>query len=494
MKKELLQLRSYISGNSSENASSHLVFPIFQKIFNKIQKESDAFGADIYIEGRLVVELKTIQADWLPGFFQAMHYQKKGLSFSSVCVISHDFIGLWRVDNLPGEILNIVSNSDSNKPANEVGRLNSNKCNKGMQNQLLEKSTFLYAKEKELFISTQLLEFEDRLKNLDVLRSQINPENFLRKIGELKSYFSNPLDAIHTFYTILPFWDVTSKLPEARPSAQNILWINGQNGSKSSDEFELNPRFHREFRIFVENHYIFTNEEEGINVDYYFSRFDEALSEHDPEYVKQHGIFFTDINLSRFALWFIREKFGEKKLSDKYVVIDPAGGSGNLVSSWRRNHLKFKIVSELNPDLLKTIELRLKNDPVQIQQGYSIIPKTHENFGLNFIDKSANEYLTIIKNYLTKEGKRIDKPFAFLLNPPYKNTDENELERENTDSNYGIHPSLNALTGNDAGNERYLAFLAQILEISKLQKQELSEEDPVLMIFTPTSWLIPRPT
>ena len=159
----------------------------------------------------------------------------------------------------------------------------------------------------------------------------------------------------------------------------------------------MQPKYHNDFRKFVEEHFVYTNEDEGITIDYYFSRFDEALAEHSPDYVKQHGIYFTDINLSKFALWFIREKYGEKKLSDKYIVIDPAGGSGNLISSWRRNHLKFKIVSELNPDLLKTIELRLKNDPIQIQQGYSIIPKTYENQGLNFIDKSAQNYYNIIE-------------------------------------------------------------------------------------------------
>jgi len=496
MKRELNQLKHYITDPESENASSHLVYPLFLKLFrnDKFKRESEAAGADIYIEGRLLVELKTKEEDWLIGFFQALHYNKKGLSFSAVSVISNNFIGLWRLENLPSDVNVILANSEANKSANEMGKINAKKCNKGLQKQILECAYFLFKKDEPLFIDIQLFEFEDRLQNLDVLRNQINPDNFLRKIGLLKEYFKDPLNAIHCFYTMLPFWDVTSKVPEARISEQNILWLNGKNGSSSSDPFAIEPRFHKDFRVFVESHYVFTNDEEGISIDYYFSRFDEALAEHDPEYVKQHGIFFTDINLSRFALWFIREKYGEKKLSDKYIVIDPAGGSGNLVSSWRRNHLKFKIVSELNPDLLKTIELRLKHDPVQIQQGYCIIPKTHENKGLNFIDKSADDYYNIIESYLNAEGKKIDKPFAFLLNPPYKNTDENEINRESTDSNYVIDPSIIKITGNDAKNERYLAFLAQILELCKLQKSKIPDIEPVVMIFTPTSWLIPRPT
>jgi hypothetical protein len=337
MNKELNQLRHYITGTESENASSYLVNPLFIKLFkkDKFKKESEAAGADIYIEGRLLVELKTKEEDWLIGFFQALHYNKKGLSFSAVSVISNNFIGLWRLENLPADVNVILANSEANKSANEIGKINAKKCNKGLQKQILECAYFLFKKNEPLFIDIQLFEYEDRLQNLDVLRNQINPNNFLRKIGFLKEYFKDPLNAIHCFYTMLPFWDVTSKVPVARISEQNILWLNGKNGSSSSDTFAIEPKFHKDFRTFVESHYVFTNDEEGISIDYYFSRFDEVLAEHNPEYVKQHGIFFTDINLSRFALWFIREKYGEKKLSDKHIVIDPAGGSGNLVSSFR---------------------------------------------------------------------------------------------------------------------------------------------------------------
>lgn len=499
MHRELQQLKMYLTKDASENAKDHLVFPFFQKLFrsDKFKRESDASGADMYIEGRLVVELKTKEEDWINGFFQALHYNKKGLSFSAISVISYKFIGLWRLDDLPGEINSIIAGSDPKKSANEIGRINANKCSKALKKQILSSASFLFEKEQTLFtedVNTQLLEYEDRLRNLDVLRNQINPGNFLRKIGLLKTFFEKPLDAIHCFYTILPYWDITSRVPEPPASEQNRLWINCQNGTKASERLLIDPKNHKNFRKFVESHYVFTNDEEGLSVDYYFSRFDEALAEHDPDYVKQHGIFFTDINLSRFALWFIREKFGEKKLSDKYIVIDPAGGSGNLVSSWKRNHLKFKIISELNPDLLKTIELRLRSDPVQLNQGFSIIPKTHENKGLNFIDKTAEQYYEILETYLKTEGKKIDKPFAFLLNPPYKNTDENEDVRTKTEADYGLDPSIILLTGKDAGNERYLAFLAQILLLCKLQKTKMPSLEPALMIFTPTSWLIPRPT
>ena len=89
-------------------------------------------------------------------------------------------------------------------------------------------------------------------------------------------------------------------------------------------------------------------------------RFAQVITRLDPEYAKQHGIFFTDHNLSKFAMWFVHKRF-ERNLSDKFIAFDPAGGSGNLVTSldWR-GHLKHKIVSELQPDLLKVIERRMR--------------------------------------------------------------------------------------------------------------------------------------
>ena len=117
-----------------------------------------------------------------------------------------------------------------------------------------------------------------------------------------------------------------------------------------------------------------------------------------------------------------------------------------------------------------------------------------ENKGLNFIDISAVSYYTIIETYLKKEGKEIDKPFAFLLNPPYKNTDENVDGRIDNDAEYPIHETLQVIAGNDASKERYILFLSQILEMCKTQTERLPNIEPIVMIFTPTPWLIPRPT
>jgi hypothetical protein len=136
----------------------------------------------------------------------------------------------------------------------------------------------------------------------------------------------------------------------------------------------------------------------------------------------------------------------------------------------------------------------MRIDPYHIETGFTIIPKTSENKGLNFLDCDAASYVTALEKELKLKNLTLDKPFAFLLNPPYKNTDEHESARENADANYTIHPSILELTGEDAGKERYLAFLGQILNIARHQTQKREGCEPVVMIFTPTSWLIPRPT
>jgi hypothetical protein len=68
-KTELDNLREYLTNPGTENAKDHLVFPLFQKLFGaKFKKQSDASGADIYIEGKLLVELKSDSDDYLQGF------------------------------------------------------------------------------------------------------------------------------------------------------------------------------------------------------------------------------------------------------------------------------------------------------------------------------------------------------------------------------------------------------------------------------------------
>ena len=83
---ELEQLKQYITSDDNEDAKRPLLYPLFKKLFkDKFKIESNAFGADVYCEGQIIVESKTSADDWLEGFFQALHYQKKfGLAYNTI--------------------------------------------------------------------------------------------------------------------------------------------------------------------------------------------------------------------------------------------------------------------------------------------------------------------------------------------------------------------------------------------------------------------------
>lgn len=499
--KELQELQRYIESEANEDAKRAFLYPIFKLLYkDKFKIESDAHGADIYVEGILIVEAKSNFAQWLKGFYQALHYRKKhGLSYNTIIVIAHEFCGIWKVKHLPEYAVTLSNTADAIKSPSEIGSLNAAKTQKAQQIEIKEAAQYwlepkdlkgeLFVNRKDLITETyEILKF---LNNIDSERIQINKHNFIQTIEKLKYFFQSPIEAVHAFYSIIPFWDLTSQV--SRQGSSEDIIITGHSGHKSSDKIDIDPSKKSEFERFVHSQFIFTNEGSGLTVDYYFSRFDEVLAAIDPEYVKQHGIFFTDDNLSKFALWFAKNEVTET-IHENYVVFDPAGGSGNLISSYR-GKLKHKIISELQPDLLKIIEKRMKADPWHIETGFTIVPKTTSDQGLNFLDCSAADYYAELeKAVLHSTKKPIDKPLAFLLNPPYKNTDEHTDARTAKDAEYAIHSDILALTGADAGKERYLAFLGQILNICQVQNEKLPSARPIVMIFTPTSWLIPRPT
>jgi hypothetical protein len=495
---ELQKLREYISSTDNEDAKRPLLYPLFHKLFrDKFLIESNANGADVYIKGKLIVECKTEYSQWLEGFYQALHYHKRhGLVYNTIIVIAHNYIAIWKVNKLPVDAAKLAQTTHSYLAPNKAGSENARKTSKKLREEIKD-SAFYWLDPKQLgndhlggkSLTIESYEVLKILNNLESDRLQINTHNFIETIESLKSYFNRPIDAVHAFYTVVAYWDIGST---AALKDNGDVQVVGFGGHHISDVVKVPDQHIKEFAKFIETHYIFTNEGSGITVDYYFSRFDEVIARLDSIYVKQHGIFFTDSNLSRFALWFAKNHF-PNDIDENYIVFDPAGGSGNLISSWR-GKLKHKIISELQPDLLRTIERRMKVDPWHVEKGFTIIQKTSENKGLNFLDKEAKEYLTTLQKELKYKNIQLDKPIAFLLNPPYKNTDENEKVRKDKEAAYEIHNSILEVTGDDAGKERYMAFLGQILNISKEQVRQFPDLKPVVMIFTPTSWLIPRPS
>jgi hypothetical protein len=196
---ELSQLKEYLLNPGTENSKDHLVFPLFKKLFgNKFKKGTDAQGADIYIEGKLLVELKSKTDDYLKGFYQALHYSKLGLSFPAVCVITQKFIAVWKVNNIPDEAKKLSAQSDANVAPNTVGVINAKKTNKIIANKIIYKTAFtllpidiegLFEKD----IDQDLRSFVNLLKNLEAERTQINMHNFIDSIAYLEKYFHNPL-------------------------------------------------------------------------------------------------------------------------------------------------------------------------------------------------------------------------------------------------------------------------------------------------------------
>ncbi len=109
MNKELAELEKYVILSSNEDAKRKHAYAYFTKLFGKgFKTESDAAGADGYIEGKLLVELKSKNEDWLSGLYQGLHYRKLGLTSPHVTVISKHFIGLWNLNKLPKKCLQLA--------------------------------------------------------------------------------------------------------------------------------------------------------------------------------------------------------------------------------------------------------------------------------------------------------------------------------------------------------------------------------------------------
>ncbi len=97
---ELEFFKKYLRSIDNEDARRPLLYPLFKKLFgDKMKIESAAKGADVYIDGLLIVEAKTDYGKWLEGFYQALHYQRKyGLGYHTVMVVANEFIGIWKLN------------------------------------------------------------------------------------------------------------------------------------------------------------------------------------------------------------------------------------------------------------------------------------------------------------------------------------------------------------------------------------------------------------
>ena len=234
---ELQQLRDYLLGSNNEDAKRPLLYPLFQKLFReKFKIESDAHGADVYVEGKLIVESKTEYAQWLEGFYQALHYQRRfGLAYNTIIVIAHKFIGIWKVNDLPEYAVMLSHAVLAFDAPSAAGKENARKTSKANREAIKDKA-FYWLEPKQLeddyhlgskSLTVESYEILKILNNLESDRLQINTHNFIDTIEIMKSFFHEPINAVHAFYEIVAYWDITSTVAEKSNGNINLIGYKG---------------------------------------------------------------------------------------------------------------------------------------------------------------------------------------------------------------------------------------------------------------------------
>ncbi|MDI1351577.1 MAG: hypothetical protein PSV35_02235 [bacterium] len=468
-------------GQPHEKANEDLALSYFRKIFPDFTRQSDASRSDGYVKGHFVLELKGNSKDWYSGLFQGLAY-KRELDFSVIVVATKGFLGLWKTNDLPDEIIELCMTTSG--AASSIGKKIASDY-KYLEKKIFEKAIWsddqmylLFNEDKQYFVD-KIASFESALQSCQKVRSKITPINFTKVLKEFAQFFdpTQPIKAVAAFYTMIYSWDENS-----------IVSLSNRDQTQVSIPGEaircLIPGRRVEFKKFVENYYIDQSKPEDL--DEFFAQYDKAIDSVDKNFRVQHGIYFTDLNLSKFVMWLVKQSIPD--LGKNYIVIDPACGSGNLVTNWKSPlELRHKIVSELEPDLLYAVDQRLKKDPWHAGR-FTVVPKVGSGEGLNFLDKSAKEYIEIIEKALKEKGKKFDKPIAFLCNPPYRGDDDTSAES----INYSIHQSIIDCVGKEGQAERYSCFLAQMKLICDQVVESGLPGDTRLLLFTKSAWLTNR--
>lgn len=467
-------------GQPNEKANEDLALTYFRKTFPNFSRQSDASRSDGYVAGHFVLELKGKMGDWYSGLLQGLAY-KKSLDFTIIVIAAEGFLAMWNIDDIPSEIYDAMLSKKSapNKIGKELALLFKNK-----KLEVLKKALWCDDQLYGLFLNDievayeKIRFFENTLKSCKKIRQKITIKNFTKILKQMIQYFdpSRPIKAVNAFYAMIYSWDQSSILilSNRDPSAATL---NGE-----VIKFLL-PDKRFKFKEFVENYYIYLSENE--NIDDFFAQYDKALNVADENFRIQNGIFFTNLDLSKFSMWLVKKNIPD--LGKNYIVIDPACGSGNLVTNWRSPlQLRHKIVSEIEPELLYAVEKRMKGD-IWHNGKFTVVPKVEDQKGLNFLDKSADEYIDIINNALNEKGLTFNKPIAFLCNPPYRGHDDQSAQKPE----YIIHPSIIDLIGEEL-TETYGYFLAQMKLICEHASNSGLPDRSILLLFTKSTWLLNR--
>lgn len=475
-------LHSYLV-DGHEKANEDLVLSYFRKKFPDFTRQQDAQKADGYVPGHFVIEIKGDPKDWLSGFFQGFAYGRT-LNFSCIIVISKGVLGLWNKDDFMDLYWDDILKSSMN--ASALGKELAQKYKKDLDD--IQKKALWWEESKDLYaLSSQSFKekidhFHDALTQRKKVRHKIMLQNFCTILADMVPFFNEPIKAVRAFYSMLYGWKEDASL--------EISVRNPEQASLKGERVQyLNPSKRSAFKDFVDSHFIALKDGESYRD--FFPHFDKALDAVDKDFRTKHGIFFTHPDLAKFALWYVKRTL--PNLGEDYFVIDPACGSGNLVSSWRSPlKFRFKVASDIQPELVHALEQRLKADEEESnhQAKCMIIPQGVEGKGLNFLDISAPDYLKTVAGYVKEKGQKPDKPLAFLCNPPYRGDDDQTAGNVH----YDIHPSIVEVLGKEGASERYNCFLAQMKLICDHAKENGFKDQSLLLLFTKTGWLTDRPS
>ena len=346
-------------GQPTEKANEDLALAYFRKTFGEaFTRQKEASQSDGYVAGSFVLELKGKTNNWLDGLFQGLAYRNRGLDFSQIVVAAKNFLAIWRVDDIPEKIREELA-AEHGAP-NSLGRQYAKKYS-SKKSDLLKAAVWnggdlftpLFLSQPDVVVGKFAL-FEKTLREGRKVRQKITVRSFTTLLAEMKSFFDpdQPIKAVRAFYSMLYAWNEVSTVNISQKAFDQATL----GGELITD---LIPGKRQQFKEFVESRCVTVDDQNSY--DDYFARYDEALDTVDKGFRIKHGIFFTDLDLSRFVMWFVRQHIPE--LGKHYLVIDPACGSGNLVTNWRSPlELRHKVVSEIEPELLFAIEQRMKGE------------------------------------------------------------------------------------------------------------------------------------
>lgn len=476
------ELYSYLKTGNEKKERDQVV-----SFFRRIAKKDfdPQCGTDGYVVGKVIIEIKGNESDWYAGYFQGIAYwQNKNLECNLITVITKNQILVWDTESIPRSTKDKVRQNINISPC-RIGTTLSRDLQSGKDK--VFNSTLWDLKisqiPDECIVIEKLKQYELIIKECKFSRLKITIDNFTEIVRMMTFYFEAPMDAVKSFYAMLNLWDNQSKIKIPNTDRlKNTVIFECNDTPTILDGVKTDQR--ENLKDFCENYYI--SDDDRCNIDEFFSKYDKAVFAVDPEYTKTHGVVFTPQNLAMFSMFMVKSHFGNT-FGDNYLIIDPAAGSGNLISNWKSPlKMRYKVISEIEPYFLNAIENRLKTDVFHYGK-YTVVPKVEDGRGLNFLDIDAKSYLKEVTKCIP-EGEDLNKPIAFLCNPPYRNSDDQSA----ANVSYTIHKSITDIVGINATSERYLCFLAQMNMICAEAEKGGRRSDSVMMLFTPTGWLNDR--